>query len=227
MCRECLRAPQPLEAEFFCASCRAPFVNAFPLDERGLCALCRGGLRGFDAAYSFGAYEGALREMLHLFKYGGVKTMAGPLGEFLVAALPRDERFDAVVPVPLHWLRRRRRGFNQSELLAREIGSHTNLPVWGALRRARRTSAQAGLSNTARRKNVGGAFLPASAKLLRLDLRGKRILLVDDVLTTGSTAAACAAALKRAGAVRVSVLTVARVDRRLGVGGAVAGGGKR
>jgi competence protein ComFC len=218
VCSACLRLPRPMEAEFFCASCRTPFLNSFPLDFEGRCALCRSGLRGFDAAYCFGAYEGALRQLIHLYKYSGIRTLARPLGGFLLAALPRDARFDAIAPVPLHWLRRRRRGFNQSELLARELARRTGLPVLRALRRARPTSAQAGLSNTARRRNVSGAFRCRRSARRSGSLKGKRVLLIDDVLTTGSTAAACAAVLRRAGASSVTVLTVARVDRRMGAG---------
>jgi len=175
--------------------------------------LCRSGLRGFDAAYCFGAYEGTLRELIHLYKYGRIQTLAHPLGDLLADALPRDEQFDAVTPVPLHWRRHWDRGFNQSELLAREIGRHSGIPVWRALKRVRTTAAQAGLSNTMRRKNVTKAFAcrrgPWTSRL-----QGKRILLIDDVMTTGSTAASCALVLKRAGARRVALLTVARVDRR-------------
>jgi ComF family protein len=182
-------------------------LNAFPLDSEGRCALCRGGFRGFDAVYCFGSYEGPLRDLIHLYKYGKIKTLARPLGDLLAAAIPRHERFDAVTPVPLHWLRRWQRGFNQSELLARDIARRTGIPVVRPLRRLRSTSVQAGLSNTRRRQNVAGAF--GCRPIL-----AKRILLVDDVLTTGATAAACALALKRAGAARVTLLTVARVDRR-------------
>ena len=88
-----MKAPEPLSAEFFCVSCRTPFQNAFPLDAEGRCALCRHGLRGFDAAYCFGSYEGVLRELIHLYKYGRIKTLARPLGALLAAALPREERF--------------------------------------------------------------------------------------------------------------------------------------
>jgi ComF family protein len=201
-------APEPMNAEFFCTSCRTPFQNAFPLDANGRCALCRSGLRGFDAAYSFGAYEGVLRELIHLYKYGRVKTLAWPLSGLLAQALPRDEAFDATVPVPLYWRRRLQRGFNQAELLARGLSRRTGIPVVRALRRLRPTPAQAGLSNTARRQNVSQAFGARG-------VQGKRILLIDDVMTTGATAASCAAALKQAGARRVSLLTVARVDRRM------------
>jgi competence protein ComFC len=211
LCRECLLPPEPFRAEYFCASCRTPFLNAFPLDSKGRCALCRQSLRGFDAAYCFGSYEGLLRDWIHLYKYGRVKTMGRPLGELLAAALPGDERFDAVVSVPLHWRRRWQRGFNQSELLARGIARRRGVPVMAALRRVRHTATQTGLSNTSRRRNVTGAFEVRH----RQPVAGQRILLIDDVMTTGSTVAACAAALRRAGAIRIVVLTVARADRRV------------
>jgi len=192
--------------------CRTPFLNRFPLDEEGRCALCRGGLRGFDAAYCYGAYEGVLRELIHLFKYARVKTLAQPLADLLSLALPREQRFDAVTPVPLHWRRQWARGFNQSDLLAQAIARRCCIPVTRALRRARATLTQAGLSNTARRQNVVAAF---RCRPVARTLSGKRVLLIDDVMTTGSTAAACARALKSAGAAKVALLTVARVDRRM------------
>jgi ComF family protein len=209
LCPDCLRPPAPLSAAYFCVSCGTPFENAFPLDAEGRCALCRNGLRGFDAAYCFGAYEGRLREWIHLFKYGRVRTLAKPLAGLLAAAVPRTECFDAIVAVPLHWRKRWQRGFNQSELLARGLARKWGLPVVNALRRRRSTSAQAGLTNAGRRKNVAAAFAS------RRKIEGQRILLIDDVLTTGATAAACARALRNAGAVRIAIATVARVDRRL------------
>jgi predicted amidophosphoribosyltransferase len=121
VCAACLSEPQPLIAEYFCASCRAPFLNARPLDETGRCALCRLGLAGFDAVYSYGSYEGTLRKLIHLFKYGQIRPLARPFGDLLSRVVPREQRFDCVVPIPLHWRRRWERGFNQSELLAREI----------------------------------------------------------------------------------------------------------
>jgi ComF family protein len=214
VCPGCLREPEPLSAEFFCVTCRTPFQNEFPLDEQGRCALCRNGLRGFDAAYCFGAYEGTLRDLIHAYKYAGVRTLAKPLGDLLAAALPREERIDAVIAVPLHWRRRWSRGFNQSELLARTIARRTGVPVLHTLKRVRATTPQAGLSNTHRRKNVTSAFRAGRPAPWRRPVTGLRILLVDDVMTTGATAAACATALKRAGAARVSLVTVARVDRR-------------
>lgn len=218
MCPACLAKPEPLLAEFFCVSCRTPFRNHFPLDTDGRCSLCRHGVQAFDAAYCFGAYEGALRELIHLYKYGRVRTLAAPLGALLAAGVPRDERFDLIVPVPLHWRRQWRRGFNQSELLAREIGRRSGVEVRALLRRTRATRAQAGLSHSGRRENVRTAFRLRR----RTSLDGLRVLLVDDVLTTGSTASACARVLKRAGARRIAVVTVARVDRRFETGARAA-----
>ena len=202
--------PKPLLAEYFCASCHTPFLNAFPLDSAGLCALCRQGLTGYDSAFAFGSYEGVLRELIHLFKYARVRPLAGPFGEMLGRAIPRHLRFDAVTPVPLHWIKRWRRGFNQSELLAREVARRMGVPVLDALCRARPTGSQAGLTRAQRRKNVAGAFTVRRGARVK----GLRVLLVDDVLTTGATSGACAAALKRAGATYVSMLALGRADRR-------------
>jgi ComF family protein len=214
VCRKCLAEPAPLDAEFFCSSCRTPFQNGFPLDAEGRCALCRSGLRGFDAAYCYGSYEGALRRLIHVYKYSRVRTLAGPLGDFLSAALAREESWDVVTAVPLHWRKRWERGFNQSGLLAKELARRSGIPYAPLLKRIRATPAQASLSNHLRRHNVASAFACRRAVLGGEKLAGKRVLLIDDVLTTGATAAACARTLKKGGASRVAVLTLARVDRR-------------
>jgi ComF family protein len=209
VCGMCLSAPQPMAAEYFCVSCRTPFLNHFPLDSDGRCALCRSGSRGFDFAYCYGAYEGTLRELIHLYKYGRMRPLAKPLGDMLARALPRDRQIDAVVAVPLHWRRKWDRGFNQSELLAQSIARRCGVKVLHPVRRRRATRAQAGLSNAGRRQNVSGAFIGKAGAA-----KGMSILLIDDVMTTGATASACAHALKRAGAQSVALLTLARVDRR-------------
>ncbi|MBI4903709.1 MAG: ComF family protein [Acidobacteria bacterium] len=200
----------PLEAEFLCARCRTPFTTPYPLDEAGVCAACRSGLRSYDAAYSYAFYEGTAQKLIHLLKYAAIHTLARPLSRRLSLALPRDQRIDSIVPVPLHWTRNWSRGFNQSALLARELSRLCGIPCVNVLRRSRRTPSQAGLSDRDRRRNVSRCFEVKTA-----DLTGQHILLVDDVLTTGSTAAACAQALKKAGAARVVVLTLARADRRI------------
>ncbi|MCC6537464.1 MAG: ComF family protein [Bryobacterales bacterium] len=210
-----------MSAEFACAACRTPFLTPHPLDaQTGLCLMCGQGLCAYEGAYSYGFYEGALRRLIHLYKFDRVETLARPLGRYLARALPRDgEAFDVLVPMPLHWRRRWARGFNQSALLAREAARHLGLPVAeGALRRIRHAPPQSGLTSAARRRNVSGLFtVPPSASA---EVRGRRVLLVDDVLTTGATARAAASALKRGGgAAQVSVLTLARADRREQFGG--------
>jgi ComF family protein len=211
VCERCLAGTQPLQAEYYCVACRAPFVNRYPLDEAGLCALCRLGLQGFDAVYSYGSYEGSLRTLIHVLKYEGVRPLAGPLAQLLLGAIPRQASFDAIVPMPLHWRKQWQRRFNQAELVAREVARAWNIPVVKAVKRRKATAPQAGLTNAGRRANVRGAFVATR----RLD--GMRVLLIDDVLTTGATASACARALKRAGAAQVALGAVARTDRRLGV----------
>lgn len=210
VCERCLDAPQPLTPEYFCCLCGTPFRNAFPLDAEGRCGLCRRGLTPFDAAFSYGAYENELRSLVHQLKYGGLRTLAPVLGRRMALVVPRRFQFDAIVPVPLHWTRQWRRGYNQAELLAEEVARSWSVPMRRLLRRVRRAPAQAGLSAAGRRKNTAGTY-----ELSRgADAAGLVVLLVDDVFTTGATASACAAALKRGGAKQVAVLTLARADRR-------------
>lgn len=175
-----------------------------------MCAACRSGLRGFDRAACFGFYEGNLRGLIHLYKYSGMKPLGRTLAHLMHRALPVDESFDAIVPVPLHWRRKWERGFNQAEVLGRHLGEWRRTPVLNALRRERATATQATLAVAGRRKNVAGAFCLRRGA----DVAGKRVLLIDDVMTTGATAGVCASVLKRGGAKTVSLLTLARVDRR-------------
>jgi ComF family protein len=211
VCPACLSEPSAISADYFCTDCQTPFLNRFPLDEHGRCALCRLGANGFDTVYTFGSYEEALRELIHLFKYHRVRTLVGPLGRLLARAVPTERVFDLVVPMPLHWRKRLSRGYNQSELLAKEIGRLRGLRVKKIVRRVKATAPQAGLSNSKRRLNMQGAFAVRNG----VDIKGLRVLLIDDVLTTGATASACAKVLKRAGAKHVAVAAVARTDRRI------------
>jgi ComF family protein len=176
------------------------------LDEEGRCALCRTNARGFDAAYSFGAYDGVLKKLIHLLKYDRIRTLAAPLADRLVSACPLDQRFDAIVPMPLHWFRHWRRGYNQATLLARELARRGGLPLLRGARRSRATPPQAGLSGARRRAIVAGAFQPLRGR----PLQGMRVLLVDDVFTTGATMDECSSVLKAAGASNVTALTLAR-----------------
>lgn len=209
ICKKCLESPKPLIPEIFCAKCRTPFLRERALDENRLCRLCAAGASAFDSAYSWGSYDGVLKDLIHFFKFQGMRSLGRRLGAWMVEAMPCSERLDAIVPMPIHWTRRMTRGFNQCETLADELSRHTGLPVLKALARTRRTPKQSSLAGARRRRNVKGSFSAAHAHV-----RGKRLLLVDDVMTTGSTVNEAAAELKRHGAARVAVLTVARVDRR-------------
>ena len=216
ICQKCLDAPKPLESEYWCDRCRAPFLSPWFLVE-GLCEQCRGDdssntIKGFDTAYTFGPYDAELRRMIQLYKYDRIHTLAAPLGRMLVSALPRHEQFDWIVPIPLHWRRQWQRGFNQAELLARVVARHSGVPLTKALLRKKSTQAQAGLSDAQRRTNTEHAF--AVVEKHRFACKGKHVLLIDDVLTTGATLSAASRVLRRAGARRVTVMTVARADRR-------------
>jgi len=188
-----------------------------PAGGRGaLCPRCAGGPRAFAKARAFGVYDGALREHLHRVKYLGDRPAAEALG-LVLARWVREGRelgpADLVVPVPLHPLRLRERGFNQADLLAAAVARALGRPVNpAALVRTRPTRAQSQLPVEAREANVRGAFaVPHPAAV-----RARRVLLVDDVLTTGATADAASEALYRAGASRVEVVCVAAASPRAG-----------
>ena len=197
-----------------CAACRR--VLDAPLDGP-VCAVCWNGVQPVAHAdtgspdpiaawQAAGEYEGSLREIIHAFKYDGRRSLAAPL-----AALMREQgaallhRADLIVPVPLHPWRRLHRGFNQADDLARHLG----VPVCHALWRTRVTVPQAQLDPVQRRRNVRAAFrLSPFVHVSRLD--GMRVVLVDDVRTTGATLDACARVLTGAGVHDVSAVTVAR-----------------
>ncbi len=199
-----------MAAEFFCQSCRTPYLNRDSLNEHHLCAACADGTVNFDAVYAFGEYEGALRQLIHLFKYSKVESLATPLSRLLIQALPLDKSFDLVAPMPMHLWRLWQRGFNQAELLAEPVARRLGQKLSTQLRRRRLTKAQAGLSEAQRRDNLKDSFCVKNPEAIR----GKRILLIDDVFTTGATLRAATAILKANGARHVSALVLARVDRR-------------
>ncbi len=175
-----------------------------------MCTICRDGTINFDAVYAYGDYDGALPKLIHLFKYAKVETLAKPLGKLLLRALPLDIGFDLLMAMPMHWRKRWDRGFNQAELLAEAIAKRYSQKLSNELYRVKRTKAQAGLSEAERRDNLANSFGVKHVE----QIRGKRILLVDDVLTTGATLRAATTVLKAAGARHVSALVLARVDHR-------------
>lgn len=185
-------------------------MDAYPLDEHDLCTVCRESSVNFDSAYSFGSYEGTLRQLIHLFKYGKIESLAAPLSQFVARAIPLDQSFDVVVPMPMHWRKHWERGFNQAQLLAEPIAKRYGLKLSSNVARGRYTKSQAGLTEAQRRDNLKDSFVVRKPD----QLRAKRVLLVDDVFTTGATLRAATAVLKAAGAAQVTAVTLARVDRR-------------
>ena len=166
----------------------------------------------FDKARSFGIYEDGLRRLIHLFKYDKMRPLAKPLARHMAAVLPQLGAVDLCVPTPLFRRREWRRGFNQSELLAAELSRVAGIQLGRrVLKRVKATAPQAGLSNRARLANVAGAFAVRKPEAVN----GRRVLVIDDVMTTGATLQSCAKTLKRAGASYVAALTIARAKRRI------------
>jgi ComF family protein len=184
--------------------------------EEPKCGLCRRLDPPYAKAVAYGSYSGGLRDLIHLLKYEQVRPAAAVLGRMLAEALATlQDSFGSdpvlVVPVPLHSSKMRQRGFNQAELIAKaalklnSLGGRLRLPD-RMLERQRQTQSQIGLTRHQRRENLRGAFAVARPE----EVAGHEFLLVDDVFTTGTTVSECARVLRRAGASKVFVATVAR-----------------
>lgn len=173
------------------------------------CSLCQSKSWVFTAARSFGPYEGTLRLAVHRLKFRGQQQLGRALGELLYRAVDPDwwAASDALVPVPLHPDRLLQRGFNQAEVVADQLALLVGRPVQRLLQRTVATNPQVGLSQRQRQLNVRNAFAIVPGQHRKL--RGRRLLLVDDVLTTGSTVDACARVLYQSGAAEVRVATLA------------------
>lgn len=220
VCDDCLGTIQRLEG-VFCPVCGDRLLT-FSAQPNACCGECLKAERSFTRAVAYGAYDGALRDLIHLLKYDRVKPAAAVLGRMVSEALLglvqeiKDER-PVVIPVPLHSSKLRERGFNQSELIAAAAVKVAKFGEMrpGLLERRRATESQTGLSPQQRRNNMRGAFAATSPN----EISGKNIILVDDVFTTGTTVSEAARVLLRTGASRVWVVTVARVllRERMGV----------
>jgi len=192
----------------FCNRCGDPVAGAIEHDF--ICYTCSAETPAFDGARSAARYDGVVGEALRQLKYEKALWVAPDMAELLHNCLEAEypqHTFDVLVPVPLHHVRRRARGYNQSAVLASELARRMGLPPpANLLRRIRPTATQTNLTAKQRLSNVGGAFKHRKKK----KLTGRRILLVDDVMTTGATVNACAKTLKAGGAESVYVITAAR-----------------
>lgn len=203
-----------------CAKCREKLRNS--KEDFSSCTLCptfipsgekyclncwEGKKYWFDAALAVFPYQGTIRNVIHDFKYRGRVKWARSLGLLMGEAVIKDARFhavDVVIPVPLHGKRKAKRGYNQSELLAGEIGRRLGMPVAvNILSRIKDTPSQTGLKRKGRQENLADAFQVLDS----FALKGKNVLLVDDIYTTGATVDTCSRILKTGGAKSVLVVT--------------------
>ena len=207
LCDSCFAGVTLLESPL-CPLCGYPFLHGSCSDH--LCGTCTLVRPAFDAARGAVLFDGVIRELIHQFKYSGKTMLRRPLALLAADQLNQfvsDSGPNIVIPVPLHKKRLRQRGFNQAILLGEIFAKRWELPLLrNTLRRVRWTEPQVNLSAAERLENVKGAFAVSSSS----DLSGKKILLVDDVYTTGSTVKECAKILKHAGAEAVIACAVAR-----------------
>jgi ComF family protein len=209
-CAHCMQKIDVIRAPV-CRRCGLPLAGTVPAeDSLPVCPQCSSLTSELDGVCAFAFHGGPLREAIHQFKYRGLRDLAAPLGKLLnegwVTLPPNDLDVDVIVPVPLHASRIRQRGYNQAALLARELGHHLERPVVEeVLVRVKDTIPQVGLDAQARRDNVHNAF-----QCVNGSLAGKRVLLLDDVYTTGSTLEAAAGALRTEGVSLIWAYTLAR-----------------
>ncbi len=206
LCDRCmLELEEERLTDLICPRCLSPKRR------NSVCQFCLdGGMEGLTAAYSPFHYHGVARSFIISFKFGSVLD-AGILLSKTMAAEIKGLFFDAIAPVPLHPKRLNERGFNQALTLCELIGKENNIPVMEPLIRVKHTKQQAKIRKTSNRcKNVDSAFL------IKEDVSGLHILLVDDVRTTGATARACAQTLLKAGAKEISLLTAAVAPHKEG-----------
>lgn len=206
LCAACLDKIEAIEPPV-CQVCGLPGEGA---SQAKVCARCQSSPSQLDGIRSYAIHDGPLRDAIHQFKYEDLRGLAGFLGKLLVDGwhrlAPPDLGLDAIVPVPLHRRRQRQRGYNQAALLAREFGAGLRLPVLeDAVIRSRATAPQVHLNAQSRRANVQDAF-----QCKGTGLYGKRVLLVDDVCTSGATLESVCLAVRDAGVSSVWAYTLTR-----------------
>ena len=206
ICPGCLRNVRFISPPI-CPKCGVPFISQSGEDH--LCGQCLRRRWHFGSARALGLYDGPIREAIHALKYERKSFLAKPLVGLLDKGYPFMDygSYDLLVPVPLHAKRLRERGFNQALVLGRAMARREGVPCTGfILRKTRPSAPQIHLSLRERQRNVKGSFAVADPA----KVRGKRALLIDDVMTTGSTVNECTRELSKAGAAQVDVFTVAR-----------------
>ena len=206
--------------DVFCGDCRSivkiiqpPICTQCGFPTQAACPACHdNGVEGLQALRAATLYTGTIRKTIHSLKYRRNRALVNKLGEIMAAAWPQEFPADAIlVPVPLAPKRARARGFNQAEVLARYVGREVGLPVRSrALRRIRETPPQVGMNAAERQQNMKAAFR-ARARAIK----GRPVILIDDVSTTGSTLTACAETLRKAGASSVWGMTLARAGAHI------------
>lgn len=207
LCHPC-QACAPRILPPFCSKCSEPFFGA--ISNPFSCSNCANQTLHFDAAVAAYRARGIVRRLIHEFKYHQHEYLRHIIGDWL-AEVVNDGRldpaqFNVIIPVPLHPAKQRERGFNQAVLLARSFSARTGIPMKAALNRVLFTRTQTAFDRAERRQNLRNAFRLRTGQ----DVQGLRVLLIDDVLTTGSTLSECARVLKKAGAASVHAATAAR-----------------
>ena len=215
LCADCLDAVEVI-APPVCQHCGLPLSGSQIERHARICTRCQVSPIQLDGLRAYAFHGGSLRKAIHQFKYEDLRGLAPLLGQLMADGwnrlAPGDVSFDAIVPVPLHRSRQKERGYNQSALLARELGHCLELPVIeDAVVRSRATAPQVDLGAQARRANVRNAFRCQGNRL-----GGKRVLLVDDVCTSGATLESTCLALRGAGVSSVWACTLARARPDMG-----------
>jgi ComF family protein len=207
LCARCAGEARRIEAPF-CQVCSEPFYGA--VTGQFQCGNCARRRFHFTCAVASYRSTGVVRDFIHRFKYWREFQLRHPLAAWAAEALEdermRAEPIEALVPVPLFIARQRHREFNQAAEIARLVGARAGIPVEDCLARTRNTSSQLTQDRKGRMENLRNAFTMRQSR----DVRGRRLVLVDDVLTTGSTLDECARVLMAAGAASVRAVTVAR-----------------